>query len=201
MLRRVDVYKTLFWIGDVGIKPTSQGHDVRRVMADTFSEIRLNQPGPADGLAVHRLVSACPPLDANSVYCNLLQCDHFRATSVCAKSGKELVGFVSGYRIPLRPHHYFVWQVAVAPAARGQGLARKMIREVLQRPACAGVTHLETTITASNEASWAMFLALARDLQAKTESVVVYDQEEHFGGLHESEKRLVIGPFGHHTTI
>jgi L-2,4-diaminobutyric acid acetyltransferase len=164
-------------------------------MVDQSTEIRLNEPAPGDGLSVSRLVSACPPLDANSVYCNLLQCDHFRATSLCAKSGSALVGFVSGYRIPLRPHHYFVWQVAVAPAARGQGLARQMIREVLRRPGCVGVTHLETTITASNEASWSMFHALARELRAKTESVVVYDQESHFGGLHESEQRLVIGPF------
>lgn len=153
------------------------------------------QPTSTDGFAVNSLVAASPPLDTNSVYCNLLQCTHFADTSICAKSDRELVGFISGYLIPSRANTLFIWQVVVARAARGQGLAIRMLRELLQRPACRKVEYLETTITPSNEASRSLFQRLAESLDAETEESVGFDKEAHFHGGHETEQLLRIGPF------
>lgn len=172
--------------------------EARRGLADEPAdkkEALLRRPVSEDGADVHRLISRCPPLDENSIYCNLLQASHFADTSVSAEVDGELAGFVSGYLIPERPDTLFIWQVAVAEAGRGQGLAGRMIREILRRPACAQVRYLETTITPDNEASWALFRGLARKLDTQCAESVMFDRERHFRGRHDSEMLLRIGPF------
>lgn len=157
--------------------------------------IELCRPRSEQGFAVYQLVATCPPLDTNSIYCNLLQCSHFADTSVAAMMGDELVGFISGYLVPERPDTLFIWQVAVGPKARGQGLATRMLSYLLERPQCRQVTHMETTITESNEASWTLFTRLAERLGAPTQTSVMFDRQAHFGGEHDSEMLLRIGPF------
>lgn len=157
----------------------------------------FRRPSVTDGRAVHALIAACPPLDRNSLYLNLLQCTHFAETCVLAESEATAgpAGFISGYRIPERPQTLFIWQVAVAPFARGRGLARRMLLELLARPACARTTHLETTITPTNGASWALFHSLARSLRAPLERQLLFDRDVHLDGVHESEELVTIGPF------
>ncbi|MDQ8209220.1 diaminobutyrate acetyltransferase [Coraliomargarita sp. SDUM461003] len=148
-----------------------------------------------DGSSINRLVAQSPPLDTNSTYCNLLQCIHFSDTSIIAKKLGEPVGFVSGYMIPRKACTLFIWQVVVSAEARGQGLALRMLRELLQRGHSEEVRFLETTITKENEASWALFRKLAKELSAKLEVSVAFDKETHFFGEHETEHLVRIGPF------
>jgi L-2,4-diaminobutyric acid acetyltransferase len=162
------------------------------------ARIDLRPPTARDGASVHRLVGQCPPLDPNSMYCNLLQCSHFADTSVAAELDGELQGFVSGYLIPRRPDTLFVWQVAVGEPARGQGLASRMINDILARQQCHGVRYIETSITESNRASWAVFEKLAKALNAELKTSVMFDRSEHFADQHDSETRLRIGPFNGH---
>ncbi len=161
----------------------------------TDSAIRIRSPLPTDGAAVHALIGRCPPLDTNSMYCNLLQCTHFGTTSAIAEADGDAVGFVSGYRPPPHPDALFVWQVAVDERARGHGLAKRLIMDILQRPGNQDLRFVRTTVTPDNEASWAMFLGLARQLGAATEDHTLFDRERHFEGAHESENELIIGPF------
>lgn len=158
----------------------------------------MRAPQPEDGSAVWRLVGMCPPLDTNSMYCNLLQATHFAETSVSATQlDNSLAGFVSGYRLPSRPQTLFVWQVAVSEAARGQGLAKRMLKHILQRAANNDIDRIETTITESNGASWALFESLARDLSAKLDKKVMFDEAEHFDGEHATEMLVTISPITH----
>ena len=154
----------------------------------------LREPLATDAAALHRLIAASPPLDANSLYCNLLHCTHFSATSVAATGAGELVGFVSGYRVPDQPRTLFVWQVVVSPTARKHGLAQRMLREILSRSACRQMEFLHTTITADNTASRALFAALARELSAPLAESVWFEREQHFAGAHADEILLRIGP-------
>jgi L-2,4-diaminobutyric acid acetyltransferase len=158
-------------------------------------EIDLRPPVSDDGISVFRLIQQCPPLDPNSIYCNLLQCSHFAGTSVAAVWRGELVGFVSGYLVPERADTLFVWQVAVGKPARGKGLASSMLRHILNRSQCRGVSYIETTITESNEASWALFERLAQQLNAELKRSVMFDREKHFAGRHDTEMLVRIGPF------
>jgi L-2,4-diaminobutyric acid acetyltransferase len=123
----------------------------------------LHTPSPADGTEVSKLIEACPPLDINSNYCNLLQCHHFAETSVIARTEREntAVGFVSGYLLPNKINTLFIWQVAVHETARGKGLATRMIQDIIDR-STINLTWLETSITEDNQASWALFKNLAK---------------------------------------
>lgn len=165
-------------------------------MTDTPSDnLDFRKPTAEVGYLLNQLVAASPPLDPNSIYCNLLQCSHFADTAVAVFDGEELVGFVSGYVEPNKPDTLFVWQVVIAEAARGKGLAKRMLKHLLAREACAEVRYIETTITPDNEASWALFRSLARDLDTELNSEVFFERNTHFGGEHDDEHLLVIGPF------
>lgn len=153
----------------------------------------LRQPVAEDGAALHNLIKRCPPLDQNSRYCNLLQVSHFSDTAVVAERNGSLCGFVSGYRIPGREDVLFVWQVGVSPEGRGQGLAPKMLRSLLQRH--PDVAYLETTVTPDNQASAAVFEKVADTLDAPLEKSVLFHSEPHFEGQHDEEVLFRIGPF------
>jgi L-2,4-diaminobutyric acid acetyltransferase len=151
-------------------------------------------PRAEDGPRVSRLIASSPPLDINSAYCNLLQCTDFRETCVLAERGDALMGWISAYRPPHSPEQIFVWQVAVNPAARGEGLALKMLDELLTRPATAGIYALTTTITEDNEASWSLFRAFARRHGATLTKSPRFERDAHFAGAHDTEWAARIAP-------
>lgn len=149
-----------------------------------------------------RLVEQCAPLDPNSMYCNLLQCKHFSDTSVAAVMGDELVSFTSGYLLPGRNDTLFLWQIAVGEKARGKGLATRMVMDILGRPHCRDIRYIETTITESNRASWALFRKIAGLLDsAKLNTSVMFDRKTHFADQHDSEILVRIGPFTTHHNL
>lgn len=86
----------------------------------------------------------------------------------------------------------FIWQVAVSDAAKGKGLAKRMLAEVLERDACDGVTSLKTTITADNEASWGLFTSFARRQGATLDREPYFRREAHFDGEHATEHMVTI---------
>ena len=159
----------------------------------------LRPPTPNDGASVFRLIGRCPPLDINSMYCNLLQCTHFAGTSVTAvqtiNTSEALVGFISAYLVPEREDTLFIWQVAVDERARGAGLAGSMLKHILDRPQCRHAKYLETTITESNQASWGLFNSLAKKLGTSLDKSVMYDRDKHLAGEHDTEFLVRIGPF------
>lgn len=145
-------------------------------------------------MALHGLVRDCPPLDPNSAYCNLLQCSHFQDTSIAAVSEGELLGSVTGYRLPEQQDTLFIWQVAVLPKARGQGLARTMLRKLAAQMVSQGVRFIETSITPGNAASWRLFTGFATEHHADMVRSVMFEQATHFHGAHETEHLVRIGP-------
>lgn len=167
------------------------------------NHISLRVPVAEDAFALHELVKNSPPLDSNSLYCNLLHCTHFSSTSVAAlasppassTAAPELVGFVSAYIPPQQSDTLFVWQVVVASSARGQGLGRRMLDALLQRSSCSAVRFMDTTITAENKASWALFRSWARARGCSYTRRIHFDRERHLGGRHDSEYLARIGPF------
>ncbi|PJE35151.1 diaminobutyrate acetyltransferase [Pseudooceanicola lipolyticus] len=152
---------------------------------------RLRKPDATDGADIWALVRACKPLDENSMYCNLVQADHFRDTCVLAELDGEVVGWISGHMIP-NEDALFVWQVAVSPKARGLGLGRKMLSELLARDACSGAEALKTTITKDNDASWALFRSFARKVGGDLDDAPHFESDAHFDGQHATEHMVTI---------
>lgn len=157
--------------------------------------VGVRPPAAPDAPGVHALIAECPPLDVNSAYCNLLQCDHFAATSALAERGGAPCAFVSGYLMPGRDEVLFVWQVAVHERARGQGLAVRLVRDILEREACASVRFVHTTVTPDNTASRRMFGKLADALDTRLAVRRGFERGLHLPGTGEDEELLVIGPF------
>ena len=155
----------------------------------------LRAPRPVDGPAVSALIDQCPPLDANSAYCNLLQCTHFAQSCIIAERQANVIGWISGYRLPTDTRRFFVWQVAVHPSARGEGLALKMLNVLLDRRSNADVEYLLTTITPANAASWAFFEGFARRCGVSLVKTPLFDERLHFAGAHETEWLAEVGPF------
>lgn len=172
---------------------TSKTHDSRTGQAP---EIRLRRPTADDGPALHELIAACPPLDQNSRYCNLLQVSHFARTAVVAEQDGDLVGSITGYLKPDAPDTLFIWQVAVHERARGQRLAARMMDAIVDRDACRGVRFMETTIEPGNAASWRAFEKFAEARNAPMEQRLLFARDRHFAGTHGDEMLLRIGPFG-----
>ncbi len=156
----------------------------------------LRTPTAEDGAAVWDLIRNCEPLDRNSLYCNLLQCDHFADTCVLAEKDGETLGWISGYIPPSEPDTLFIWQVAVSENARGMGLAGKMLQDLLDREVCEDVSRLKTTITRSNDASWALFRRFADRQDAGLKRTPHFKRDDHFEGRHDTEYMVTIGPFG-----
>jgi L-2,4-diaminobutyric acid acetyltransferase len=159
--------------------------------------LHFRKPVADDGPAITALIARCPPLDRTSAYCNLIQCTHFADHCVVAEADGRIVGWVSGHRPPSDPQAFFVWQVAVAREGRGKRLASRMINALLARPDQRDATHLTTTITDDNQASWALFRGLARDWQAPLDRSALFERDAHFAGAHATEFQARIGPLNH----
>jgi len=158
--------------------------------------VLLELPRDTDGVAIHNLIRSSPFLDDNSLYCYLMVCSHYSATSVIASFDNELAGVITAYIPPEQPDTLFVWQVAVAKTAQRRGLARSMLEHILQRNTLQHIKWLETTVTLDNHASRGLFDSLAKRLQCDLQESVMFDRREHFNNLHDSEYRLRLGPLG-----
>lgn len=160
------------------------------------SPYTFRQPEKADGAAMYELVEETGVLDVNSAYSYLMLGEYFADTCVVAERGGRIVGFVSGFVPPERPDTVFVWQVGVAASEKGKGLAKRLIRQLLKREACADVHYLESTVTPSNVPSTRLFRSIARELHTSC----VIDSGFHESlfpgtGDHETERLFRIGPF------
>jgi len=158
-----------------------------------MDNIVFREPVLEDGPALYRLVKRCPPLDENSRYCNLLQVSHFADTGIIAQRDGEMIGFITGYRIPGREEVLFVWQVAVGPEGRGAGVGQRMLAALVRR--LADVRYVETTVTPDNAASAAMFERFAEKHGAAVKRSSYLFRDRHFDSEHDDEVLFRIGPF------
>jgi len=155
----------------------------------------FRHPAIPDGLVLWRLVGQVGTLDLNSTYAYLMVCRDFADTCIVAEQAGRIAGFVIGYRPPHRPDTVFVWQIGVAPEARGHGLGSLVLDHLLQSEACSTVRFLETNVTPSNRASRALFEGLARRLCAPIEELEGFESSLFADPSHEPERLLRLGPF------
>lgn len=163
------------------------GHRKRPV-----DDVSFRKPKKSDGADVWRLIAGTGKLDENSMYCNLLQCDHFADTCIIAELNGEIVGWISGYIQPDASKTFFVWQVAVSEKARGRGIAKRMLAELMRRKECAEIERVQTTITKDNDASWALFRSFAKQSGAELQDRPYFREDEHFDGEHDTEHMVTI---------
>ncbi|APZ95444.1 diaminobutyrate acetyltransferase [Fuerstiella marisgermanici] len=165
------------------------------IKVSTTSQLRLRPPSVEDAASIWRIVNESGVLDRNSSYLYLLMCRDFARTCLVAESDGEVVGFVIGYRPPDRPHVLFVWQIAVAPAAQGQGLGLRLLTDLVRR--CNGdefPEYVDATIAPSNTASRRLFQALATTFDTQLTEASGFAESDFPPGDHEAEPVIRIGP-------
>ncbi|HEY4557824.1 MAG TPA: diaminobutyrate acetyltransferase [Enteractinococcus sp.] len=153
--------------------------------------INLRRPTLSDGAGLWHLTRDTGVLDVNSSYQYLLWCRDFAETSVVGVTEEQqLMGFVTGFLRPDEPTTLMVWQVAVDRAARGRGLASRMLDYLVET---TGVKHLETTVTDDNAASQQLFASLAQRHEAEHNVTSLFTPEM-YPDEHETEYLHRIGP-------
>ncbi|KUL21335.1 hypothetical protein ADL12_45245 [Streptomyces regalis] len=122
---------------------------------------RLRHPHVQDGAAVWGLARDVGLADLDPSYSYLMWCRDFAATSVVARptDGGAPLGFVTGYRRPEAADTLFVRQVAVARAARDQGLELAMLEWLAGN--VPDLRYVETTVTPDDEPAARLFSAFA----------------------------------------
>jgi L-2,4-diaminobutyric acid acetyltransferase len=145
----------------------------------------IRHPKIEDGSAMWRVARDSQRLDLNTPYAYILWARDFAATSLVAEVDGRVGGFVSGYMRPADPTTVMVWQIAVDEACRGRGLAGRLLDELAVR---TGAEALETTITADNPESIALFGSFAKR-QGAQHTVTDLFSVEHFpsGGEYKPE--------------
>lgn len=168
--------------------------------------VLLRAPVLDDAAAMWRAAQA--GLDINSPYSYLMLAEHFADTCAVALptvsggpgSGEpdsgDVAGFVTGFCPPAAPDTLFIWQIAVAPTHRRQGLGVGMLDHLVDRPRQRPLRFLDATVTPTNEASARMFEHFAVARGAPFEWQPLFERE-HFPdpAAHEPERRVRIGPF------
>ncbi|GFG55529.1 diaminobutyrate acetyltransferase [Mycolicibacterium agri] len=147
---------------------------------------------------MRRLVAETGVLDVNSTYAYLLMATDFAETSIVADRDGEICGLITGYHPPTRPEVLFVWQVAVARATRGTGLAATMLDTLVHRVRRNRHGHpvtVEATVSPGNSASRALFGSFARrhGVPMVEQPCFTAAQLDPNNG-HEDEPILSIGP-------
>ncbi|MEQ9407633.1 MAG: diaminobutyrate acetyltransferase [Fuerstiella sp.] len=149
-----------------------------------------------DAAAIWELVREIGVLDLNSAYLYLLLCRDFADTCLVAEGSHGLAGFVTAYHPPDRTDVLFIWQVGISQDARRQGLAGRLLQQLIAGRPTATVRYIEATVSPSNLASRRLFDSLAAQLGAPlTESESDGFAKQHFpAGDHEPEPLIRIGP-------
>lgn len=150
----------------------------------------FRSPGLADGAAMWRLARDTGVLDLNSSYAYLMWCRDFARTSVVAAIDGEFAGFITGYLRPDAPTVLMIWQVAADARFRGRGIAKGMLDHLVDAVA---PERLETTITADNEASIALFTGFAARREARCTRTALFTPDL-YPDSHETEYLYEIGP-------
>jgi L-2,4-diaminobutyric acid acetyltransferase len=133
-------------------------------------------------------------VDRNSPYSYLMLCEYFADTCAVAVRDEELVAFATGFRLPADAETLFIWQIVTGDAARGQGLASRLLDHLVDAPTVPRTRFLEATVTPGNAASLRLFRSFAERRDAECAESVLFDAGD-FPGSHEPEHRLHIGPF------
>ena len=156
--------------------------------------LNVRKPQIKDGNPIYKLVCECDKLDINSLYSYLLICAHFGETSAITELNDEIVGYISGYVNPNKENVLFIWQIAVKPSMRCNGIASMMINNIIEREELHNIKFIETTVTPSNKASNALFQKLAVSLKTEFEKMQFFPYDLFGKSGHEEELLLRIGP-------
>lgn len=162
---------------------------------ELIRDIVLRRASEEDGKDIWSLVKSTRVLDLNSAYSYLLLGKYFSDSCVVAEIKGKIVGFISAFFPFKQPETIFVWQVAVDESVRRRRLGMNMLKHLLSREECSNICYLEITVNPSNQAAYALYRELAKELNAHCTEGLCFPARFFPDGQHEEEIMLRIGPF------
>ncbi|MDV6014436.1 diaminobutyrate acetyltransferase [Haloechinothrix sp. LS1_15] len=160
--------------------------------------LEIDHPCKADAAAMWRLARDSGVLDVNSSYAYLLCCHHFAGTSVVARRGGDVVGFLTGFDDPTAEDTVFLWQMAIDVDNRGSGLAGELVDTLATRLLARGTRYLTMSITPGNGASQAVFKSFSVRWNTELHTSRLFESTDFpEDGEHEPEDLYRIGPLTH----
>jgi len=169
----------------------SQGDNRPKNKTDETLVFRI--PTVDDGQLLYKLAKESGGLDVNSEYAYLLLGTHFSKTCTIMEKDSRPLGFVSAYLLQNYPDTLFIWQIAVDQKYKKRGLAKTMIKSILDRSFGQTIRYLQASVTPSNIASQNLFKSLSRDLGTELKRYPLFDKDM-FSESHEEEFLVQIGP-------
>lgn len=154
--------------------------------SESIKRREIRNPVVSDAAAMWHLVQDCGVLDKNSCYAYLLVCRDFADTSLVSYAEGNLQGFVSAYIPPNHAEALFVWQIGIAQSARRQGLAKELLRNLMQLCIARQIPYLEATVTPSNTASAGLFQSIATEFEASFQELPGFKATD-FGSKEDSK--------------
>ncbi|CAE7921245.1 ectA [Symbiodinium sp. KB8] len=165
---------------------------------DLLDPVQYGTPERGDGTGMWKIVTD-GTLDDNSPYCYMMMAHYFKDTCIVAKDKAtgNMLGFIIGFRPPKDQESLFIWQMGTAEAARGKGVASRLLLELAA--ANSDISYIKATVTPTNEASMNTFKSLAAklncNLNVNRNLFRVTDFPVDSG--HMAEDEVVVGPIKH----
>lgn len=138
-------------------------------MADASSSVNLRECTPADIDYVIRFVESCAPLEVHTSFTYWVTFEYWGHLCRVALVGNRVVGYVSAIGSGRVRDVLYVWQVGVAQEFRGQGLAQRLLSEVVTAGRANGFRKAQVSIAGDNEASLKAFERFAREQKQRLE--------------------------------
>ena len=166
------------------VKPAFKNKEVSNVPV-------FRPPTLDDAVEIHSLVQHCG-LDFNSSYLYCLLSTHFEETCrVAIDTSGAIIGALVGYGLP-NQDTYFCWQIGVHPKHRGQGIATRLLQNVMESN--DQFQYLEATVAPSNDESRRLFSQIGANI--KHGNARVEWTKNYFSSSLDVQEDLVrVGPF------
>lgn len=110
-----------------------------------------------DFLKVHQFTAGCPPMENYPEHVYKIILRYFGDCCFVAEENGQIIGFAMGIVPQSFPGTFFLWEIGVAPSYQGQGIGRKLVREVETELRKLEFKRIEVTIDPVNLPSQKLF--------------------------------------------
>ncbi|MBE1282839.1 MAG: GNAT family N-acetyltransferase [Rhodobacteraceae bacterium] len=152
----------------------------------------LRAPQPEDGERVALLAKDDRKQAFGELLGELSDFEQFMNTSIVAEVDGEVVGAVLAYVPPYAPNTLNILQVVIHENEENKGLGSLMLGQLMRRKVCAEITQVETTISACDDVTWALFRRFARWQRSRMEITPFFTQALQPRRRHENDNQVTI---------
>jgi diaminobutyrate acetyltransferase len=108
-------------------------------------------------LDVYRFISSCGVLETYGEHFFRIVIRYFGSTSYLAERDGAIIGYMWGFLTQEDPETFFLWQIGVDPATRGEGIGGLILERAEADLAARGCRRIELTIDPANHPSRRLF--------------------------------------------